>query len=355
MLHYKYREPSAFSLDRNRTSKRKEIRSGFVEKNATKPYGKYLKRSNRCFHNSYSLCSAFFLFLLFFLSVPATAFSAERYVLFILDTSDSMTDMKVEIAKNVILQSVKHRPSETEIALRVFNQDFLRYNRYTESREYQEANCGESDMLLDFNNYAIHDFGNTLFYLKTQGLSPIASTLGESRYDFYDKKKKNTIILLTDGSDTCGGSPCDTASQLRKKYGIEVNVVGIGIEKKSDEKELLCIAEASGGIYINTKDENDLFESVFSIMDLPRSPLVIILLNEDGEKVLGNIKIYDENENLVIKTPSPLREFSPTLPLGDYSIEVKTDYDHQKIRNVVLEKDKPTDITIVLKDILNSK
>ena len=111
--------------------------------------------------------------ILFILLIPAIAgvrsSAAEKYVLFILDTSSSMYGIKIRMAKGVILTALKNRPSGTEIALRVFNQ---------EAEDFDES-CLDSDLILDFNDYDIEVFKETLDKIRISGQSPLAQTLRE--------------------------------------------------------------------------------------------------------------------------------------------------------------------------------
>jgi len=52
------------------------------------------------------------------------------------------------------------------------------------------------------------------------------------------------VVLVSDGIETCGGYPCQTAGQLKTK-GVDViiHVVGFDVDQKAAE-QLACIAEA---------------------------------------------------------------------------------------------------------------
>ena len=77
------------------------------------------------------------------------------------------------------------------------------------------------------------------------------------------------IILITDGGENCGGDPCAFARALvaqRKDITIDVVLVS------SNSKELLCLAQTTGGKFYNTDDvysfTNVLIESM---QDTPQS------------------------------------------------------------------------------------
>jgi len=69
--------------------------------------------------------------------------------------------------------------------------------------------------------------------------------------------RKFAVVLITDGDETCSGSPCDVADDLYTIDGIETYVVALGVES-SPGLALACTA-ANGGttapFYTNTHDE----------------------------------------------------------------------------------------------------
>ena len=281
---------------------------------------------------------------LIMLCAGAPAVSGEKNILFILDTSSSMKGSRINMAKTVILESIKRKQRGTEIAVRIFKPGY-HYSTGQYSRGEKDEFCEDSELVLDFIDYDMETARETIDGIKAKGPTPLAQTLDECVYDFLEKDSRNIIIVLTDGYDSCGGDPCDRASYLRKRYGITINVIGLGVDK-SDRNDLLCIAEKTGGKYFDICNRPGLLDSVFSLIELPESPLVVILTNKDGEKIFGDITIYDEYYDVVAESGSPLREFSPTLPVGTYSVEATVEGVTQKAVNVVVSENAPTEITL---------
>ena len=58
-----------------------------------------------------------------------------------------------------------------------------------------------------------------------------------------NKGDNNSIVLISDGIETCGGDPCAVAKKLTKdNIDFKVHVVGFDVSKKAKE-QLECIAK----------------------------------------------------------------------------------------------------------------
>ena len=66
-----------------------------------------------------------------------------------------------------------------------------------------------------------------------------------------------SVVLLTDGDDTCGGDPCGQASDLYLMYGVRTFVVAFGAQPVAGGA-IECAADAGGTVapcYPQTKQE----------------------------------------------------------------------------------------------------
>jgi hypothetical protein len=80
-----------------------------------------------------------------------------------------------------------------------------------------------------------------------------------------DFRKTGIIVLLTDGEETCGRSPCDLGKQLHTAAEqLTVHVIAIrvkGLSAWTGEQSILetkCLAEQNNGLYIPVETEDDL-------------------------------------------------------------------------------------------------
>jgi Ca-activated chloride channel family protein len=72
-------------------------------------------------------------------------------------------------------------------------------------------------------------------------------------------RRRATLVVISDGSETCGGDPCAAAADL-KRIGVAftAHVVGVGDLGPQESRQLGCIAQKTGGEYYVAKDAMDL-------------------------------------------------------------------------------------------------
>ena len=78
------------------------------------------------------------------------------------------------------------------------------------------------------------------------------------------RERPGLIVVLTDGEETCGGSPCDLGKELHgDAVRLSVHVIAFRMKDFSWTGELSiidakCLAEANGGLYVTAEAEQDL-------------------------------------------------------------------------------------------------
>lgn len=95
-----------------------------------------------------------------------------------------------------------------------------------------------------------------------KGYTPIGEAL-QAAADALPDSGDRTIVLVSDGADTCAPPPvCEVAQELaRNGIDLVINTVGLLVDKTARE-ELECIAEATGGSYADAKDAEQLIQGV---------------------------------------------------------------------------------------------
>src|SRR5690606_35372750 len=80
-----------------------------------------------------------------------------------------------------------------------------------------------------------------------------------------------TVVLISDGVETCNADPCALSAQLAKQ-GVKFtpHVVGFDLEDEA-HASLSCIAENTGGVFVpasNADELHDALDQVQSAIDL---------------------------------------------------------------------------------------
>jgi Ca-activated chloride channel family protein len=107
------------------------------------------------------------------------------------------------------------------------------------------------------------------------GKTPLVNAVVTAARIFEHVSAPGTIVLLTDGEETCGGDPCELGKLLKQKgEHITVHVIGYqlrsfrwtGAQSYLDTK---CLAEETGGYYITADNRQDLIDAFRKTLGCP--------------------------------------------------------------------------------------
>ena len=70
--------------------------------------------------------------------------------------------------------------------------------------------------------------------------------------------ERNTIVLVSDGEETCGGDPCALAAELAAgDIELVIHTIGLAVDDVA-RTQLQCVADVSGGTYTDADRAEDL-------------------------------------------------------------------------------------------------
>jgi Mg-chelatase subunit ChlD len=228
----------------------------------------------------------------------------ERAVEIVVDASRSMWGQingtsKMAIAQEILRDASIWLPDDLNLALRA-------YGNVSPSKA---NNCTDSALLVPFGTESRVPIRQAISDLRPRGQTPIAYALNQAASDFAALESERTLVLVTDGIESCGGDPVAAARELREQ-DIMIHVIGFGLGNTADgdARSLQAIADASGGQFLSAN----------SAAELRRALEVTVgtrfrVLSDDtvvARSVLGS------NEPLF-------------LPTGDYRIELDSVPPHQ--------------------------
>jgi Ca-activated chloride channel homolog len=84
------------------------------------------------------------------------------------------------------------------------------------------------------------------------------------------------IVLLTDGEDTCGGSPCQVGKELHAAAAqLTIHVIGLRVKGlswtgESNIVETQCLAEQNEGLYLTPENTDDLIDALEMTLGCPK-------------------------------------------------------------------------------------
>jgi Mg-chelatase subunit ChlD len=179
-------------------------------------------------------------------------------LLLIMDASGSMNgedasgEPLIDSAKAALHQVVDSLPDGLPAGLRVFGHRYPEPDRTNGCRD-SELISPVAPLDRDALDSAIDDYD-------AKGYTPIGYSLQEAADDL-PAEGKRTIILVSDGDDTCAPpDPCEIAEGLRAD-GVDVVIDTVGVTLGTDDAardQLGCIADKGGGQFYDVTDAADL-------------------------------------------------------------------------------------------------
>ena len=186
--------------------------------------------------------------------LQAPAARAEGRTMIVLDASGSMWGQiegrtKVEIAREVLAEVLAGVPPETELGLVVYG-------------HRTRGDCADIEVAVAAapgTGPAIVDFANRTRF---QGKTPLTDAVRVAAEALRSTEEKATVILVTDGIETCEADPCALGAEL-EATGVDftAHVVGFGLSA-DDGRAVACLAEATGGAYLPAADAAQLTEAL---------------------------------------------------------------------------------------------
>ncbi|ESY82256.1 von Willebrand factor type A [Mesorhizobium sp. LNHC221B00] len=194
------------------------------------------------------------------LSMTTFGFAANK-VIIILDASGSMWAQidgkpKLEIARESLRTVLQSVPADDEIG-------FMAYGHR------EKGSCDDIQLIVPpqaGSASAITDAADSLKFL---GKTPLTAAVKHAAEALKYTEDKATVVLITDGLETCGGDPCALGKELEAS-GVDFTADVVGFGLTADEgKQIACLADNTGGKYIQASDERALQEALAETVAAP--------------------------------------------------------------------------------------
>jgi Ca-activated chloride channel homolog len=114
-----------------------------------------------------------------------------------------------------------------------------------------------------------------LFAEATRCKTPLTSAVEQAAEVLDYRNKPGVIVVVTDGEETCGRSPCELGAQLHANaFQLTVHIIGYRVENYSwtGEQSIVeakCLAERNNGLYVTARNEEDLVAALEKTLDCP--------------------------------------------------------------------------------------
>jgi Ca-activated chloride channel family protein len=187
-------------------------------------------------------------------SLLAAPLLAEGKSIIVLDASGSMWGQidgrpKLEIAREALASVLSGLDPATEIGIMAYG-------------HREKGSCQDIELVVPpaaGTAQAITDAANQMKFL---GKTPLTEAVRRAAAELKSTEEKATVILITDGIETCEADPCALGAELEAS-GVDftAHVVGFGLTAE-EGATVACLAENTGGKYIQARDAGSLVEAL---------------------------------------------------------------------------------------------
>ncbi len=245
---------------------------------------------------------------------PSLASDEENLVL-ILDASGSMWGRvegrpKIVIAKQVMTDLIQELPEGLNTGLVAYG-------------HRRKGDCNDVEELVPIDPLDKKRMIEIIHAINPKGKTPITHSIQITAKRLKALEDETTIVLVSDGKETCEGNPCALVKEL-KQTGIKIVLHVIGFDVSDTEREQLkCIAEAGGGTYFSADTAKEFSIAAKTIVDKPKykGSYLKIVATKNGKSFNATVDIFPAGVEEYVAYGLTPQEFK-LLP-GIYDIRVK--------------------------------
>ncbi|MEZ5464039.1 MAG: VWA domain-containing protein [Lysobacteraceae bacterium] len=201
------------------------------------------------------------------LLASAQALAADRAII-VLDGSGSMWGQiegraKLEIARESLASVLAQTSPSVELGLLAYG-------------HRREGDCSDIEMLVPPAPDSAKAIDDATSNMKFLGKTPLTAAVKQAAEALRYQDERATVILITDGLETCNADPCALGREL-EKAGVDFTAHVVGFGLSADEgRQVACLAETTGGRYFEANDAgalgNALTETVAKVAEPAPTP-----------------------------------------------------------------------------------
>ena len=244
-------------------------------------------------------------------------------LLLILDASGSMWgqidgENKIVIARRVMKELITDLPADSEVGLVAYG-------------HRREGDCDDIETIAKVGPVDRAMLTGKVESLNPKGKTPITKSVLEAFDNVRERQDPTTILLVSDGLETCGGDPCEAVREA-KAAGLEfvMHVVGFDVSKE-DVSQLECMAQAGDGLYFDAENADELGEAIdYAVAAPPEVPDGRLSLKAIANGELADVAVHvtdsETGEEIVGGRTYTSPDTNPRLlplPDGVFDVSVK--------------------------------
>ncbi|WP_378944222.1 VWA domain-containing protein [Mesorhizobium sp. ANAO-SY3R2] len=243
-------------------------------------------------------------------AIVSAAQAAERTII-VLDASGSMWGVidgkpKLEIARETLRNVLTTVPADAELGLMAYG-------------HREKGNCDDIELVVPpapGTAAAITEAADRMRFL---GKTPLTQAVRHAAEATRYTEEKATVVLVTDGLETCSADPCALGRELEKS-GVDftAHVVGLGLSR-DEGRQVACLAETTGGRYIKADDAAQLREALSKTVAAKVETPQPVTLPKAGISV-GDKPTIGQSFDVAWTGPAGANDYIDIVPAGTEEI-----------------------------------
>ncbi|MCR8825644.1 vWA domain-containing protein [Pseudosulfitobacter koreensis] len=197
----------------------------------------------------------------------------------VLDGSGSMwgqidTLAKITIAQDVVTGLLSTIPPEQQLGLAVYG-------------HRTRGDCTDIEVIVTPGPDTRAAIGDAVRAIKPLGKTPMTDAVIAAAEALRYTEEKATVILVSDGIETCNPDPC-AAARLLEEAGIDftAHVIGFDVTDAEALAQMQCLAEETGGTFLTAANADELTAALTTVAATPEPepvPVPALLRAVEGD------------------------------------------------------------------------
>jgi len=149
----------------------------------------------------------------------------------------------------------------------------------------RKSDCSDIETLIEPGPIDVKAFKSTISKIVALGTTPLSAAVKRAAEEMEFQSKNATVILMSDGKETCDVDPCELARSLeRSGASFTAHVIALAV-KEEDEAGLRCLAEETGGRYIKAANAAELTDAFLNVS--APAPIALTAVAAGTDRVLA--------------------------------------------------------------------
>ncbi|WP_323765532.1 vWA domain-containing protein [Marinovum sp.] len=289
-----------------------------------------------------------FVFTLLALPGLVSAQNSPRIIL-VLDGSGSMWGQidgtaKIEIAQKVMGDLLAALPADQELGLTAYG-------------HRTKGDCSDIETLVSPGAGTREAISQAVNGIQPRGKTPMTDAVVAAAEALRHTEEKATVILVSDGIETCNPDPC-AAARVLEQTGVDftVHVVGFDVSDPEALKQMQCLADETGGRFLSAANASELGEALTEVAAAPEPvPVTVDFLATEGD---GGPRIetpliwnLSQGDSAILDFERGATVQADLLP-GDYLVSVLRPEDEASAELTFTQAEAAQTVTLVLPSLL---